>query len=257
MTQTTADKIALLTRWAKAARRGVAFTGAGISTASGIPDFRSKDGLWTKNKPIQFDDFLNDPRMRVETWRRKFAILPVFDAARPSAGHQAIAHLVAHGHFAHVVTQNIDNLHQASGVPDDKIIELHGNGSYALCLDCGDRYELVWMKERLAPDGTPPNCSRCDGFIKTATISFGQPMPAGAMARAHDAACAADLFLVAGSSLVVYPAAGFPVMAKRAGARLVIINREPTDLDDIADLVINDEIGTVMAPLFAPALHSK
>ena len=146
-----------------------------------------------------------------------------------------------------VITQNIDGLHQTSGVPDDKVIELHGNTTYAVCLDCQRRYELDWVREIFEDGERLPQCTDCGGHIKTATISFGQSMPEAEMARAHVVTLAADLFIVLGSSLVVYPAAGFPVLAKRNGSRLVIVNREPTDQDDMADLVINAEIGATMS----------
>jgi NAD-dependent deacetylase len=150
-----------------------------------------------------------------------------------------------------VITQNIDNLHQASGIPDERIIELHGNTTYAVCLDCARRYELGWVRERFADGARSPQCSECGGHIKTATISFGQAMPEGPMRRAEELTLACDLFLAIGSSLVVWPAAGFPLMAKRNGARLVILNRDPTDLDDLADLVIRDDIGTVLSLFIA------
>ena len=148
-----------------------------------------------------------------------------------------------------MVTQNIDNLHQASGIAPEHVVELHGNTTYSLCLDCGDRYELSWVRQRMeASNGCAPDCPSCGGYIKTATISFGQAMPDGAMRRAQELALSCDLFLAIGSSLVVWPAAGFPLMAKRNGARLAIINREPTEFDDIADLVVRQDIGTVLEP---------
>lgn len=225
----------------------VAFTGAGISTESGIPDFRSPGGIWTRYKPIEFGDFLASEEMRRETWRRKFATHATMQKATPNAGHRGLARLVELGKMPAVITQNIDGLHQASGVPDGKVIELHGNTTYAGCLDCRRRYELEWVREVFAADERLPVCTVCGGHIKTATISFGQSMPEAEMARAQEATLTADLFIVLGSSLVVYPAAGFPVMAKRNGARLVIVNREPTDQDDLADLVINAEIGATMS----------
>jgi NAD-dependent deacetylase len=242
----TLEKTKVLARWLAEAKRCVAFTGAGISTESGIPDFRSKDGYWTKHQPIMFDRFVADPAMQRETWKRKFSMDNVFKAATPNAGHKALAKLRIQGVLTHVITQNIDNLHQDSGLPAASIIELHGNGSYARCLDCGLRHELHWIRERLKPDFTPPPCQACDGLLKTATISFGQAMPADEMMRAEAATRACDLFLAIGSSLVVYPAAGFPALAKRNGARLVIITRDPTDQDDSADLVIHDGIGPVL-----------
>ena len=229
------------------ARNIVAFTGAGISTESGIPDFRSPGGLWTKYKPIEFGEFLASAESRREAWRRKFAMDDVMLKATPNAGHRALARLIEQSRMSAVITQNIDGLHQASGVPDDKVIELHGNGTYAKCLDCGRRYELDWVREIFAVDERLPLCTDCKGIIKTATISFGQAMPDDAMERARDVTMAADLFIVLGSSLVVYPAAGFPIMAKRNRSRLVIVNREPTEQDDMADLVINAEIGATMS----------
>jgi NAD-dependent deacetylase len=231
------------------AKRIVAFTGAGISTECGIPDFRSPGGLWTQNRPIPFDEFLASRDARNEAWRRKFVLEEKFQMARPGRGHRALARLSATGKLAAIITQNIDNLHQLSGVPDRQIIELHGNGSYATCLDCNARYELDWVKERFtASGGLAPDCAACSGPVKSATISFGQAMPAQQMRLAERATLSADLFLVIGSSLVVWPAAGFPVMAKRNGARLVIINRESTDQDRFADLVVHDDIGDTLEP---------
>jgi NAD-dependent deacetylase len=222
----------------------VAFTGAGISTESGIPDFRSPGGIWTKFKPIDFGDFMRSEDARRETWRRKFATHETVVSATPNAGHRALARLVDQGKMAAVITQNIDGLHQASGIPSAKVIELHGNTTYAGCLDCRRRYELDWVRAIFSDGERLPVCTDCGGHIKTATISFGQAMPEHEMLRAHQVTADADLFIVLGSSLVVYPAAGFPMTAKRNGARLIIINRDPTDQDNIADLVINAEIGT-------------
>ena len=229
------------------ARRIVAFTGAGISTESGIPDFRSPGGIWTKYKPIDFRDFVASAEARRESWRRKFASHATMQQATPNAGHRALARLVDRGRMIAVITQNIDGLHQASGIPDDNVIELHGNATYAACLDCGRRYTLDWVRAIFDDGERLPVCADCAGHIKTATISFGQSMPEAEMERAHEATLACDLFIVLGSSLVVYPAAGFPTLAQRRGARLVIINREPTDQDELADLVINAEIGATMS----------
>ena len=168
-------------------------------------------------------------------------------AATPNAGHRALARLVEQGRMFAVITQNIDGLHQASGIPDDKVIELHGNATYASCLDCGERYTLDWVREIFSLDERLPKCTACGGMIKTAIISFGQSMPEDEMERAREVALEADLCITIGSSLVVYPAAGFPIMAKRNGARYVILNRDPTDQDPIADLVINAEIGPTLS----------
>jgi NAD-dependent deacetylase len=225
------------------------FTGAGISTECGIPDFRSPGGAWTRNRPIPFDEFLARREMRAEAWRRRFAMEREFAAARPGRGHLALASLYRAGKAPGVVTQNIDNLHQSSGISAEHVIELHGNTTYALCLTCGKRYELPWVKQQFtATGGEAPDCPDCGGAIKSATVSFGQAMPEAAMRRAEELTLACDLFLAVGSSLVVWPAAGFPLLAKRNSARLVIINREATELDDIADLVIHDDIGTALAP---------
>jgi NAD-dependent deacetylase len=239
-------EIAALARMIGAARRAVVFTGAGISTESGIPDFRSPGGIWTKYKPIDFDDFLSSEEARREAWRRKFATDATIRDAKPNRGHRAVAELVRRGTAAAVITQNIDGLHQASGVPEARIIELHGNTTYARCLDCSCRYEIEAMRLAFEQAEIPPRCDECGGLIKTATISFGQSMPVDAMRRAEQETLAADLFIVVGSSLVVYPAAGFPELAKRNGAALVIVNRDRTGLDEIADLVLNRAIGEAL-----------
>ena len=227
----------------------VPFTGAGISTECGIPDFRSPGGIWTKYRPIPFDEFLASQEARNESWRRRFAMAEQFGAARPGRGHRALASLYHAGKVPAVVTQNIDNLHQDSGVAGEHVVELHGNTTYGLCLDCAQRYELPWVRQRMdSANGCAPDCPACNGFIKTATVSFGQAMPEAAMQRAQDHTLSCDLFVAIGSSLVVWPAAGFPLMAKRNGAQLVIINREPTEFDDIADLVVRQDIGTVLEP---------
>jgi NAD-dependent deacetylase len=243
---TNATEAAALARLIDAAHRAVVFTGAGISTESGIPDFRSPGGIWTQMAPIYFDDFLASEAARIETWRRRFAMQDTFGAAEPNRGHRAVDVLVRRGKVSTVITQNIDGLHQASGIPPDRVIELHGNTTYATCLDCGTRHELDDIRAAFDRDGAAPRCVRCRGFVKTATISFGQAMPPAAMRRAETETLAADLCIVLGSSLVVYPAAGFPELAKRNGAALAIVNREPTGLDRIADLVIHQGIGDTL-----------
>ena len=228
-------------------RRAIIFTGAGISTESGIPDFRSPGGVWSKNQPIEFQDFMASETMRRETWQRKLNTDPSIRAAEPNRGHRAVEKLVRIGKVAAIITQNIDGLHQKSGIADDKIIELHGNSTYAKCLECGERHELDEIMAQFEADETLPVCRACEGpYVKPATISFGQSMPEGPMRDATAQTEACDLFISVGSSLVVYPAAGFPIMAKRNSARLVIINRDPTELDAIADLVLNREIGPTL-----------
>ncbi len=227
------------------ARRVVAFTGAGISTESGIPDFRSPGGFWTRNRPIDFAEFLASEEARIETWRRRFALDEVLRPARPNRGHRALAALAGDGR-AVIVTQNIDGLHQESGVPENAVIELHGNTHRATCLDCGAPRPLDELRTAFTREPRAPRCLVCGGLVKTATISFGQSMPRAAMARAEQETLACDLFLAVGSSLVVYPAAGFPQLAKQNGAALVILNREPTRLDPLADLVLHRAIGETL-----------
>jgi len=224
------------------------FTGAGISTECGIPDFRSPGGLWTRNRPIPYDEFVASREARDESWRRRFAMEPTFAAARPGRGHRALASLYRAGMIPAIVTQNIDNLHQVSGFAADHVVELHGNTTYARCIVCARTYDLAWVKQRFDETGGAPDCTACDEPVKTATISFGQAMPDDAMRRATELARHCDLFIAIGSSLVVWPAAGFPLLAKNSGARLVIINNEPTEQDEIADLVIPFDIGETLGP---------
>jgi NAD-dependent deacetylase len=231
-------------------RHAVGFTGAGISTECGVPDFRSPGSPWLKNPPIDFSDFLADPLMREEAWRRKFVMDDLYTHAKPGRGHRALARLVNTGRMSAVITQNIDGLHQAAGLPEDRVIELHGNGTYARCLACQRRYELADVRRDFEMTGAAPQCE-CGGYIKSATISFGQAMPERAMRRAEEETLACDLFIAIGSSLVVYPAAGFPIAARRHGASLVIVNNEPTPLDDFADLILRGNIGDFLEPFAA------
>jgi NAD-dependent deacetylase len=241
---------ATLHRLIDEAERVAIFTGAGISTESGIPDFRGPGGYWTRLAPIEFDAFLASAEARREAWRRKFASDGMLRGAKPNRGHRAVARLVQSGKAAAVITQNIDGLHQVSGLADGEVIELHGNTTYAHCLDCARRYEIDDLRLAFERAEEPPVCG-CGGFVKTATISFGQPMPAEPMRRAELETYAADLFIVLGSSLAVYPAAGFPELAKRNGAALAIINREATPLDGIADLVLHGAIGETLGAAVA------
>ncbi len=226
----------------------VPFTGAGISTECGIPDFRSPGGLWTRNRPIPYDEFIASQDARDESWRRRFAMEPVFAAAKPGRGHRALAALYKAGKIPALITQNIDNLHQASGFAVDDVVELHGNTTYARCIGCERSYDLVWARARFDDTATAPSCPECEQPVKTATVSFGQAMPEDAMRRASELAQHCDLFLAIGSSLVVWPAAGFPMLARNCGAKLVIINNEPTEQDDMADLVIRHDIGETLGP---------
>ena len=225
--------------------RLVVLTGAGISAESGIPTFRASDGLWENHRIEDVaspEGWMRNPDLVLEfynTRRRQTK------KAQPNAGHFAVAQLVEAGKVTSVITQNVDNLHQDSGVPDNKVIEVHGNASYAKCLTCGKRYELEALRHHWEAD-EDITCMFCTGLVKTATISFGQAMPEDEMARATEEALLADLFLVLGSSLVVYPAASLPLVAKKAGSDLAIVNREPTEQDPYADLVLNTDIGPLM-----------
>jgi len=227
-------------------RRAVVFTGAGISTESGIPDFRGPGGLWTRLKPIDFQEFLASEEARQRSWRQWFDRGGTMREAKPNSGHLAVAQLVADGSVAAVITQNVDNLHQDSGVPAAQVIELHGNATYAKCLDCGAIRGMADIEREFRDSGGVGPCARCGGIVKSATISFGQMMPEEPMQRAQEETLACDLFIVLGSSLTVYPAAGFPHLARRNGAALVIVNQQPTDLDGTADLVIHAGIGATL-----------
>lgn len=245
------DAIARLADLMRESTRAVVFTGAGMSTESGIPDFRSPSGLWTRMKPIQFQDFVRSRDIRREAWQRRFSGEDLLSTAQPNDGHRIIGDLVKAGKIASVITQNIDGLHERGGVPREKIIEIHGNGTYCMCLSCARRYELAFVRKVFEQSGDPPDCGECGGIIKAATISFGQAMPEREMKLATEETLVCDLFIAMGSSLVVYPAAGFPLMARRNGARLVILNREATELDSHADLVIHGEIGPSLTAMMA------
>ena len=229
------------------AKNIVIFTGAGISTESGIPDFRGPQGVWKTNTPIYFQDFIGSEEVRKESWKRKFSGQDIIKKANPNIGHFAVAEIINNHESAYLITQNVDNLHQDAGVPYDKITEIHGNASYASCLNCGIRYELKPIKKEFLENEVVPYCDACGGIIKTATISFGQSMPEEGMQMAQRKTLGCDLFITIGTSLVVYPAAGFPKLAKEIGANLIIINNEPTDFDPIADLVIHEQIGKVFS----------
>lgn len=228
--------------------RIVGFTGAGISTESGIPDFRSPNGIWVNNRMIEYQEFITSRAGRIEYWRQKVAMWPEMRDAQPNAGHKAFAELERQGRLRAMITQNIDGLHQKAG--NTNVIELHGTTVECECLTCGARISMDEAVERVEAGDLAPECDACGGLLKPATISFGQSMPALAMQAAAEACQDCDVFLAVGSSLVVYPAAAFPEIAKQSGAALVIINRTPTPLDGVADLVVNDEIGKTLPRLF-------
>ena len=225
----------------------VIFTGAGISTESGIPDFRGPQGIWKTTTPIYFQDFVNSEDVRRDSWQRKFSNKDIIKKAEPNIGHIKVAEIINNHESAHLITQNVDNLHQDAGVPQSKITEIHGNATYASCLSCDLRHELEPIKKAFLNEGTIPSCKDCGGLVKQATISFGQSMPEEGMRIAQMKIVKCDLFLTIGTSLVVYPVAGFPKLAKEIGAKLVIVNNEATDYDSIADLVIHQQIGAVFS----------
>ncbi|MDX2034558.1 MAG: Sir2 family NAD-dependent protein deacetylase [Blastocatellia bacterium] len=227
--------------------RIVGFTGAGISTESGIPDFRSPGGVWANNRIVEYREFVASRAGRIEYWRQKVAMWPEMRDAQPNAGHNALAELERRGKLRAMITQNIDGLHQRAGNTD--VIELHGTTVEAECLSCGARISMDEAIDRVEAGELAPECEHCGGLLKPATISFGQSMPAREMGLAVEACYDCDIFLAIGSSLVVHPAASLPELAKRNGAALLILNRTPTPLDDLADLVLRDEIGTTLPTL--------
>jgi NAD-dependent deacetylase len=244
------DEIQALKRLILRSERIVALTGAGISTESGIPDFRSPGGLWTRGiKPITYQDFVSSEEARMEDWRRRFKMNADFTAAEPNAGHLGLARLASEGRLLALITQNIDGLHQRAGVSPDRIIEIHGNSTRGRCLDCRAVMPLETVRKIIAASGQSPRCE-CGGLVKAAIISFGERVPPDDLQRATDFAERADLFLAIGSSLQVQPAATLPVIAKRTGSSLAIINRESTPLDGSADFVINIPIGRFFSALY-------
>lgn len=229
------------------AKRAVAFTGAGVSTESGIPDYRSPGGLWTRRTPPTIQEFLADEAGRRDYWEFYREFFPVISRARPNAGHLALARLHRAGRLAAVVTQNVDGLHQAAGLPEPAVLELHGAAARSACLDCGGyREDTGLLLEEFARRGRAPVCPLCGGPVKPCTISFGQALEPRVLERAAELCARADLLLAAGSSLSVTPAAELPLLAARAGGALVIINRDPTPLDGLARAVIRESAGMAL-----------
>jgi len=239
--------------WVAAARRVVALTGAGISTESGIPDFRGPDGVWTRDpeaeKLSDIRHYLGDPAVRRRAWQKRLTA-PAWQA-RPNAGHAALVELERRGALHALITQNIDGLHQKAGSSPDKVIEVHGTMHEVVCRGCARRGPMLPVLERVRAGEEDPACAQCGGILKSATILFGEGLQPGVMERALRAAEAADLLLAVGSSLQVYPVAGAVPAAKRAGARLVIVNAEPTPFDDLADAVLRGSIGEILPRLVA------
>ena len=233
--------------WVATSRKVVVLTGAGISTESGIPDFRSPGGVWSKYQPVYFQDFLSSAASRHEYWRQKCEMHREFGAAEPNAGHRTLADWEAAGRIRGVITQNIDGLHQMAG--SRRVLELHGTARQAACLDCRERFDIEPFIAQFREADAVPDCPACGGRLKHATISFGQMLPPDVLMEATRWSRDADLMLAIGSSLVVTPAADLPRVAKERGARLVIINREETPLDRLADVTLRGSIGETLTAI--------
>ena len=244
-------KLTQVAQWIVNAKRTVVFTGAGLSTESGIPDFRSPGGVWDKYNPedFYFQNFLANEASREKYWQMATEMWEPIKKAQPNPAHLAIAEFEKLGKLDCVITQNIDGLHFKAGNSEEKVIQLHGTAIFVSCLSCKKRYDRNEIQERIKKRQKAPRCDDCGGLLKPATISFGQSMPEKETQEAYHRSSLCDLFIVIGSSLVVQPAASMPLVAKRNGARLVIINRDPTPFDDIADLVIHDQAGPTMGSI--------
>jgi NAD-dependent deacetylase len=247
------DKIRQVAEWIVGAKTVVVFVGAGLSTESGIPDFRSPGGVWDKYDPedFYFHNFVSRESAREKYWQMATEMYDSMKDAKPNAGHLAIAELERMGKLDCLITQNIDGLHYKAGNSEEKVLELHGTAMHVTCLSCRKRYERDDIQERVAKGEKAPHCDSCGGLLKPATISFGQSMPEWETEEASRRSEACDLFMVIGSSLVVHPAAHMPVIAKRAGAKLVIVNRDETACDSMADIILNGSAGPTMAAILS------
>ena len=233
----------------RGSRQIVFFTGAGISTESGVPDFRSPGGVWTKHQPVYFQDFVASEAARIQHWRLKKATYELYKTVKPNIGHFAIRDFEKRGQLLGLITQNIDGLHKIAGVSDEKLVELHGTDRLVTCLSCAKRFEPATIYEYLGDEFKAPTCDACGGFLKSANVSFGQSMPVEAMRRSQAWSEQSEVFIVIGSSLQVQPAASFPVIAKRSGALIAIINRDETPLDELADFIHHGSSGTFFEQL--------
>jgi NAD-dependent deacetylase len=252
------DKITELADIVFQSKKIVVFTGAGMSTESGIPDFRSPGGIWDRYDPneLTYQKFLTSQESREKYWERQKTLWPLISAARPNAGHLALLELHKMGKLDCIITQDGDSLHQKSGIPDEMVLELHGTWTRALCLNCGKKYPSEKVQVRLEAGEKVPKCEACGGIMKPDVIQFGQAMPEKETGEAQRRAAGCDLLLACGSSMVVYPAAQMPLIAKDNGARLVIINLTETPHDRFADVVINEKIGYVL-PLVVEQVKAK
>ncbi len=249
------NDLSSIAQWIREADNVVALTGAGISTESGIPDFRGPQGVWTKDpkaeKLSHISHYLSDPEMRKRVWRTRLEH-PSW-SAQPNRGHIALAEMERHGKLQTLITQNIDGLHQKAGSSPTRTIEIHGTIREVTCMSCGERAPMERALERVRAGEEDPDCRTCGGILKSATISFGQPLVAADLERAQSAASACDVFLAIGTSLSVYPVAYLPQYALRAGARLVIVNAQPTPYDARAHAVVHEPISDVLSRLAARA----
>ncbi len=249
------DRIAQLAELLRGAERIVVLTGAGISTESGIPDYRGPNGIWTVGKPPTLGDFMENEESRRAYWERRLDSYPKLLAAQPNPAHGALVELERNGTLAAIVTQNIDGLHQRAGSDPARVIELHGSAHIVRCTDCGTSFAGSAIQRRLIDGDLYPSCSVCAGILRTATVLFGEPLPREALDRSIEAARNTDLLLIVGSSLVVNPAAKLPLIAKRNGAPVVIVNRTETRQDHLADLLIPGSAGAVLPRAVDMALH--
>lgn len=245
MSQT--DSIKPVANWLRDAKCAVAFTGAGISTESGIPDYRSPGGVWANNRMVYFQEFLADEDARIEAWRQKVLVRKDFKDVAPNPGHLALAKWERERLLKVILTQNIDGLHQIAG--SKNVIELHGTAREVACLECAARWPAEPWDAQFESTGAPPICPHCRGFLKHAVTSFGQRLDPTVLQDSWAWAKRADLFIALGSSLVVEPAASLPLVAKERGAKLVIINRDATPLDSVADWVINGPLGETLSQI--------
>lgn len=233
------------------ARRVVVLTGAGISTESGIPDFRSPGSIWREHPPTSYRDFLHNAEARQRYWQTRRSLSTQVQAARPNAAHGALAELERRGLLLGLITQNFDGLHQDAGNDPQNIVELHGTSRYAACTLCGARSSMAELQQRIDAGEIDPQCPSCGGYLKSATILFGQRVPESELTRAKEMATRCDLFLVVGSSLKVTPASTLPRIALRNNVPLIIVNLQPTSLDDVADVAIHEQAGIVLPAIIA------
>jgi len=245
------ERIEKIAQWIINSRKMVIFTGAGLSTESGIPDFRSPGGVWDRYNPedFYFQNFIAGEASREKYWQMATEMYGPMKKAQPNLAHLAIAEMEKLGKLDCVITQNIDGLHFKAGNSEEKVIQLHGTAMHVTCLSCKKRYDRDDIQERIKQGQKAPRCDDCGGILKPATISFGQSMPEKETQEAYRRSSLSDLFIVIGSSLVVQPAASMPMIAKQSGAKLVILNRDPTPSDDMADIVINGQAGPTMASI--------